>query len=457
MNMIINCNLYFYVYCIRRHIIYVIVFKFQMGIALYCCIFYLLVVMVLLVEACQTCRPIIDVDDNKVCPISEKLKSLNYVLSQGVVSDNNETLGLTLRKCEIATVELQAFQNLSSLKYVDLSQNSISYLKVGVLDSARHITYLNLSNNALTDVALGLFDQTTILEVLDLKKNKIQQLKLGLFDPLKKLRNLDLSSNLLVGKDLNPHIFDRNRYITNLDLSKNDMSETPSNFLHAFEDLQLLNLDKCLLTDVPTFIVAQNLKTLKCLILSRNKINNLEDVSKFIHFESLENLNLADNSLENIHEDIFKPLKKLKIIVLRNNRLTHLPDNLFLNMNTLANIDLSHNLIESVPVRAFMGTSVKNLNLSDNRFTYLVDNFCLELRNSGAKLKKFYFSLNPWQCTCLMSILDEVKKFGIEYSHINYDGKHAVCVTTADTSCKRHDRFNSVYTNLYNDAMLVAS
>lgn len=413
--------------------------------------------MVLLVDTCPACRPIIEVDDNKVCPISEELSSLNYVLKQGIVSGNNRTLGLTLRKCEIATVELQAFQKLSSLKYMDLSQNSISYLKVGVLDSAKYMTYLNLSNNALTAVPLGLFDQITILEVLDLKQNKIQQLMLGLFDSLKKLRNLDLSSNLLVGKDLNPYIFDRNRYITNLDLSKNDMSETPSKFLHAFEDLQFLNLDKCLLTDVPSFVVAQNLKTLKCLILSRNKINSLEDASKFVHFVSLENLNLADNSLETIHEDIFKPLKKLKIIILRNNKLTHLPDNLFLNMNTLANIDLSHNLIESVPVRAFMGTSVKNLNLSDNRFTYLIDNFCLELRNSGAKLKKFYFNLNPWQCSCLMSILDEVKKLGIEYSHINYDGKHAVCVITADTPCKRHDRFNSVYTNLYNDAMLVAS
>lgn len=419
------------------------------------CKYYLLLAMFLLVETNPTGRTINDRETNVVC--SNSGESSDYVLKPGLVSDNNKTVEITLRGCKISDIDLQAFQNLSSLMYIDLSQNNISHFKLGVLDGARQVTHLNLSYNVITDFPLGLFDHQPNLEILDLKENRIEELKLGIFDPLKKLKHLDLSSNRLKGKFIDPYIFNRTRQINFLDFSRNDMSDAPNNLLHAFQVLEFLDLDRCLLTHVPEFLTSGNLKTLKHLILSTNYISSLENSTVFFNLIHLEVLDLADNAIEKISGDVFKPLNKLKVIILRRNRISHLPDTLFLNMKSVANIDLSHNMIETVPVNAFRGTSVKNLNLSDNRFTYLIDNFCLELRNSGAKLKKFYFNLNPWQCACLTSLLDEVKRLGIEYNSINYDGTHPICVTTNDVSCKRHDQFNSVYTDLYDDIIFLSS
>ncbi|XP_023939915.2 platelet glycoprotein V [Bicyclus anynana] len=378
----------------------------------------------------------------------------NYNLQRGLVSDNNDTTKLTLRACRIGEVDFEAFENLYSLKYLDVSQNKISELKLGVLDGMSELNHLNLSHNLLTGFPLGLFDQMPKLNDLDLSGNKIRTLELGIFDTLVQLNWIDLSNNALNGKDLTPYVFDQSTRITYISYERNNMNGAPANLLHAFEDLRTLNLDRCLLRDVPEFIRASNLKTLRELILSTNQFKKIDDASTLIYLDNLNTLDLSDNIIETIDPNSIKPLKKLKVIILRRNKITTLPDTLFKDMKSLANIDLSHNQIESVPVNAFRGTSLKNLNLASNRFTYLTDNFCLELRNSGAMLTKFYFNQNPWQCGCLRNLLDEVKKFNIAYNGVMYDGKHPICVTTNEVFCKRHDTFNSLYTELYDRLVL---
>ncbi|XP_069361463.1 phospholipase A2 inhibitor beta-like [Maniola hyperantus] len=378
----------------------------------------------------------------------------DYKLQRGLVSDNNDTIKLTLRACRISEVELEAFENLFALEYLDISQNKISELKLGVLDGMVEVNHLNLSQNLLTGFPLGLFDQKPNLNTLDLSGNKIENLELGIFDPLMKLKWLDLSGNSLKGKDINPYIFDQTTKINYISFARNNMNRAPENLLNALEDLRTLNLDRCLITEIPAFAIGRNLRTLRELIISTNQITKLDDATAFINLDNLNTLNLAYNVIESIDSNTFKPCKKLRVIVLRGNKLTDIPDTLFKDMKSIGNIDLSHNEITSIPVNAFRGTSLKNLNLASNRITYLADNFCLELKNSGAILTKFYFNQNPWQCACLRNILDEVKKYKISYNGIMYDGKHPICVTTSEHFCKRHDTFNSVYKELYDRLVL---
>ncbi|PZC80695.1 hypothetical protein B5X24_HaOG214096 [Helicoverpa armigera] len=375
----------------------------------------------------------------------------DYQLVRGLVSDNNKTTGITLRACRIYDIEYESFNDLNSLSYLDLSQNKIQSLKLGVIDEPKQLSYLNLSYNQLTEFPLGLFDQVTKLDLLDVRGNKINKLELGIFDPLTKLNFVDLSSNALVGKDLNPYIFDQSPHITFIDFSRNNMEGSPDNLLHAFQSLQILNLDRCFLKEVPSFATKPNLGTMKHLILSTNQISKLDNPATFVNLDSLELLDLTANVIETINPNIFSPLKNLQKVDLKNNIMKTIPDDLFRNMPKLISVDLYGNQLEEVSVNAFRGSPLKNLNLSSNRITYLQDNFCLELRNSGGKIKKFLFDPNPWQCACLHDLLKEVKRLGIEYNKGKYDGKRPVCVTTAEFNCKRQQNFNEMYIDMFND------
>lgn len=373
----------------------------------------------------------------------------DYNLTRGLVSDNNRVTGITLRACRIINVDYESFEELPMLEYLDLSLNSIKTLQLGVLDTFQNLKLLNLSYNQLTGFPLGLFDQKPNLLVLDIRGNKIGELELGILDLMKKLEHLDVSYNALLGRSMNAFIFDQTPHIRVLDFSRNDMSGAPDNLLHNLGSLKFLNLDRCFLTEVPKFAISENLKLMNHLMLSTNKIKTIDDVTTFVHLVNLEIINLTGNIIESIAENIFLPLKKLKTVILRGNRLTQIPDRLFQHFPKLIIIDLSHNLIEFVPVNAFRGSPVKYLNLASNRFTYLTDNFCLELKNSGGKLNKFFFNQNPWQCACLRDIISEVKSYGIQYNSVKFDGKKPVCVTGNQFNCQRQPDANSNFAEMY--------
>lgn len=391
---------------------------------------------------CQTYN-----EENVVC---EPEGTNDVVLTRGLVSDNNKTTKIILKGCHIKDLEYEVFENDFYLQYIDLSENKIKTLKLGVLDDNRLVTHLNLSHNMLTSFPLGLFDQKTNLEVLDLKANRLNTLELGIFDTLEKLVNLDLSNNALVGKNMDPYIFDHSRRIKYMDFSRNNMSESPELLLHAFQELMFLNLDRCSLNEVPTFATRPNLRSLGNLILSNNHIRKLDNARVFMNLDNLEILNLAENVIEEIAADVFTCcIKKLRTLVLRNNRIKTLPSGLFSDLKKLGNLDLSHNLIKYVPLNTMHGTGLNNLNLSYNKLTYLEANFWLELKNSGTTLYKFYFNDNPWQCACLNDVLKEMKKYNVKYNSNKLNGLNPVCVTTSEFTCKRQLNDNDFYIQLF--------
>lgn len=397
----------------------------------------------LAIEAQPTCT--INNNTDVVCTPKDK----EYILTKGLVSHRNRTRRITLRDCRITDIDFESFNGLPFATYIDLSVNNIKTLQLGVLDGARRVTHLNLSYNMLSEFPLGLFDQQRNIEVLDLQNNMIYDLELGIFDPFSKLRHLDLSKNALIGKDISAYLFDKSKNIRYLDFSRKNMNGSPNNLLYALQVLEFLNLNRCGLSEVPQFATVSNLKTMKHLILSSNEINRLDNPMTFVNLDNLEILNLAYNFIESIHENVFKSIRTLKTIVLKNNRLKVIPETLFQNMNKLVNIDLSHNLIEFVPVNAFRGSNTKNLNLSDNRFSYLTDNFLLELRNSGTRIVKFNFNQNPWQCSCLIQILNEVKSMEVQYNKVKFNGKDTVCVAKDEFACKKQPNDNLYFNELY--------
>ncbi|XP_061709855.1 carboxypeptidase N subunit 2-like [Cydia pomonella] len=349
----------------------------------------------------------------------------DYVLRKGLVSDNDLTTAIVLKGCRITSIEEGALGALPALEDIDLSQNSLQAL-TRMLDKTPNLLKLNLSNN------------------------RIESLQLNIFDALTKLKSLDLSNNVILGRNIQSRVFEELHHIEFLDLSGNFMTGTPENLLQALQSIKTLKLSRCNLDEVPKFATHPNLNSMTRLTLSANLITALHN-KLFINSEKLESIEFDDNLIEFIQEDVFKSLKNIKTISLQHNKIKDLPESLFKSLPKLGNINLSHNLIEYIPANAFRHTGLKNLNLADNKFTYLQDNFCLELRNSGVRLKKFYFNQNPWQCACLNDILIEVKKMGIHYNGAKYIGQEPVCVTTKEFNCQRQPNYNEEYKDLYND------
>ncbi|XP_026729477.1 insulin-like growth factor-binding protein complex acid labile subunit [Trichoplusia ni] len=390
------------------------------------------------------------------------------VLARNIVSDNIYTTVITIRSCRISEVENEAFSNLTALEYLDLSRNKIQILNFGVFEDTQLLISLNLSYNQLANLPIGIFDQMTRLTHLDLKVNKINTLVFGIFDKLRELEYVDLSDNDIMGRELHPRLFDNRPFIKFIDFSRNDMIAAPGNWLQTFQSLQVLNLNGCFLNEIPAFAIKPNLRPLKQLVLSNNQISNLQNESLFVHLENLEHLDLSHNIIgkflkikhkkkkkrkKNIDGEIFQPLRKLKTILLNNSKVKIIPETLFRNIPKLTKIDLSVNKIEEVPLNAFKGSPLKDLNLSNNRITYLQDNFCLDLMRSGSKLNKFLFDSNPWQCACLTEFLREVKILGIEYNSAKYERKELVCVTSTEFICKRNPNVIDMYVNTYRQLM----
>ncbi|EFN66355.1 Immunoglobulin superfamily containing leucine-rich repeat protein [Camponotus floridanus] len=85
----------------------------------------------------------------------------------------------------------------STVQALDLSNNSISILNNYELADAGllRLKYLNLSTNAISEIGLNAFDRLSELTVLDLSQNHLYYLLSDIFISAKNLRILRLSKN----------------------------------------------------------------------------------------------------------------------------------------------------------------------------------------------------------------------------------------------------------------------
>ena len=101
---------------------------------------------------------------------------------------------LGLRQNRIKELSPDSLQGLENLISVDLSDNRITELGLGVF-SNQFLNEVNVSGNALREIAQQTFLDLPILEVLDLSRNSIIGIKNGAFDNIPRLKKLFLSRN----------------------------------------------------------------------------------------------------------------------------------------------------------------------------------------------------------------------------------------------------------------------
>nr|XP_022300444.1 toll-like receptor 6 isoform X3 [Crassostrea virginica] len=149
----------------------------------------------------------------------------------------------------------------------------------------------------------------------------------------------------------------------------------------------------------------RGMENLKRLNLSNNFCSKIS-TDFFQHFTAMSCLYLNNNLLgfslaPDTDGNIFKALKRLKYLELKNNKITHLPFAVFKNLKSLEKLYLNDNLLTDIRFDIVTLKSLQYIDLSENQIQYLSESTMHQL-DQHADLAHFTLNLkgNPLLCSC---------------------------------------------------------
>jgi Leucine-rich repeat (LRR) protein len=174
------------------------------------------------------------------------------------------------------------------------------------------------------------------------------------------------------------------------------------------------------------------LKKIKLLDLSNNFCARVSP-HYFDYMPSLEILLLNNNYLgETLSEqdkDIFRKLKSLRHLELKQNRINNLATNVFHNLSNLQNLDLSMNTITEWKIDMDRLQSLKYLDLSNNRITYFSTFTTKQIDElAGNRPLTINLANSPLLCNC------ETKDF-IDWVHQRWVSRSITFIQIETYSC----------------------
>ncbi|CAL9088948.1 unnamed protein product [Musa acuminata var. zebrina] len=248
-----------------------------------------------------------------------------------------------------------------SLKYLDLSWNSLSGDMGQILRSLGSLEYLALDYNKFDgDISEIVKIFSSSLRYLSLSSNHITGKIPQTMENLTNLEYLDLSENNIIGGI--PTVFGNLINLKSLDLSQNKISGQIPETMENLTNLEYLYLsNNNIIGDIPT--VFGNLINLKSLDLSENNISGQipETIGNLIN---LEYLDLSDNNIIGGISIVFGNLINLEDLNLLGNKISGQIPKTIGNLTNLKYLDISfNNIIGGIPM-AF-GNLLCNLSFID--------------------------------------------------------------------------------------------
>ena len=124
---------------------------------------------------------------------SNQLKSISFL----DLADLNNLEYLNLENNSISFIEINSFYNLVKLETLILSSNKLTSFNedISIFKCMTNLKFLYLSSNQLNTIPSKLFDSLFKLETLDISLNKINFISKFSFNLLQNLRNLYLNGN----------------------------------------------------------------------------------------------------------------------------------------------------------------------------------------------------------------------------------------------------------------------
>nr|CAB3266362.1 slit homolog 1 protein-like [Phallusia mammillata] len=261
---------------------------------------------------------------------------------------------LSIMGCSVNSVMEQAFRNLTSLEYLNLSRNNFTLIE-----------------NNLNLKAKGVFPPVTLsnstnLIQLDLSHNKIENpIPEGTLRSLKYLKHLQLSDNKLKSLDSE---FSSLWGIHYLDVKRNQLSYVSPQSLNMALKLKELDLSRNFLSTISKFVF-KNLLELAILDLHENQLETLEN-GMLDNANFLQKLYLQGNRLKRVKNTTFRYNENLDHVDLSSNYIGFIEDNTFAYASKLDTLLLNKNRLETVTKLTFSATTnLKILQLSDNRIS----------------------------------------------------------------------------------------
>lgn len=215
----------------------------------------------------------------------------------------------------------------AQLRTLDLSLNNLENLPFSVFSGLHNLTELSIQNNRIGFIADSALEGLVSLAIVRLNGNNMHSLPPDLFNETKLLREIYLQNNSI--NVLAPSVFSDLPHLTVLDLSANQLTSewiNPATFRGLF---RLITLD-----------------------MSSNKLTKIEP-SIFKDLLNIQVIKMSDNHLRHIDEKAFNGLTKLHSLTLSNNRLVSLRPNVFMGLQGLKLLSIDYNRIAKFDARTF--------------------------------------------------------------------------------------------------------
>ncbi|CAH0399874.1 unnamed protein product [Chilo suppressalis] len=238
--------------------------------------------------------------------------------------------------------------HLRRLTQLFLQNNKISELPGDVFNDLLSLKVVNLSDNAINYLPEGLFYNTREIREIYMQNNELEALPKRIFNRLEQLLVLDLSANKLRSDHIEDETFGGLIRLIVLDLSHNTLSRVTRNMFKDLFFLQILNLNN-------------------------NTIGSIED-NAFSPLFNLHTLNLGQNKLHVIEDHVFNGLFILNKLNLNNNVISYISENAFKNCSDLKELDLSSNKMTKIPEALLQLPFLKSLDLGENLLTEITNN-----------------------------------------------------------------------------------
>lgn len=302
----------------------------------------------------------------------------------------NKLSKLSLAYNEIEEIPADAFEELTFLTELDLTNNRISDLTAEPFSNLTNLETLRLNHNYIKNLN-GAVNNLQNLKHLYLRGNQIENIDVESLKIIIHLETFDVSWNHL--EKLKPMMLSRHwdhlggNSVCKILMSDNHITSVPNATSWSWEIttrfarhvvrgrvavvdvLTELDLSKNEISNIE-YNAFQSLVKLNSLDLSKNRI--IDFVVNATDIALVRYLNLSGNYISTLYFESFSRMRSLQNLDLSHNKLNYIPDQTFDNINVLKHVNMTFNEIEKLDnlhINKFNQGGI--LDLSNNGLTQL--------------------------------------------------------------------------------------